>query len=200
MNSVSESYKNNPLHLKHIIPLDFKTALKLPDSHAWTLPDHPMADPLTHTAVPVIDLGSPQAATLIRQACEKWGAFQVTNHGIPIKLLNQVEFQTRRLFALPANQKLLAGRSPEDFTGYGLPRISTFFSKLMWTEGFTIMGSPLDHARQLWPHEYDHINFWYVPKHIYMVHIYYIYTYIIYIHIIYIYMDRLSFFTLGILI
>lgn len=178
MNSVSESYKNNPLHLKHIIPLDFKTALKLPDSHAWTLPDHPMADPLTHAAVPVIDLGSPQAATLIRQACEKWGAFQVTNHGIPIKLLNQVEFQTRRLFALPANQKLLAGRSPEDFTGYGLPRFSTFFSKLMWTEGFTIMGSPLDHARQLWPHEYDHINFWYVPKHIYMVHIYYIYIYI----------------------
>lgn len=170
MNSVPESYKSNLVHLKHIIPLDFKTALDLPDSHTWTIPDQPTPDHLTHGAVPVIDLGSPQATTLIRQACEKWGVFQVTNHGIPIKLLNQIEFQTRRLFALPAHQKLLAARSPEGLTGYGQPRISTFFSKLMWTEGFTIMGSPLDHARQLWPHEYDRINFWYVRVPIYILY------------------------------
>lgn len=165
MNSVSESFKNNPLHFKHIIPLDFNTTLTLPDSHTWPLSlDRQPIDSLTHVqheAVPVVDLTNPQAITLIRQACEKWGVFQVTNHAIPIKLLDEIEFQTKRLFALPPNQKLLAVRSPEDCTGYGLPRISTFFSKFMWSEGFTVMGSPVYHACQLWPH--DHINFWYVP-------------------------------------
>ncbi|KAJ0031734.1 hypothetical protein Pint_13099 [Pistacia integerrima] len=159
MNSVSESFKNNPLHFKHIIPLDFNTTLTLPDSHTWPLSLEPI-DSLTHVqheAVPVIDLTNPQAITLIRQACEKWGVFQVTNHAIPVKLLNEIEFQTKRLFALPLNQKLLAVRSPEGCTGYGLPRMSTFFSKFIWSEGFTVMGSPVDHACQLWPH--DNANF-----------------------------------------
>ncbi|CAB4303224.1 unnamed protein product [Prunus armeniaca] len=30
-----------------------------------------------------------------------------------------------------------------------------FFQKLMWSEGFTIFGSPLDHFRQLWPQDYN---------------------------------------------
>ncbi|KAL5768918.1 hypothetical protein ACOSQ2_015701 [Xanthoceras sorbifolium] len=160
MNSVSASFKTNPINIDQIIPVDFKTVLKLPDTHAWTstaaFPDH---SPLisTHEGVPVVDLANPEAVTLIRRACEKWGMFQVTNHGVPSKLLNQIELQTKRLFALPTNQKVLAVRSPEDCVGYGLPRISTFFSKLMWSEGFTIFDSPIHHARQLWPNH--HVDF-----------------------------------------
>ena len=33
----------------------------------------------------------------------------------------------------------------------GSARISSFFPKLMWSEGFSIMGSPVEHASQLWP-------------------------------------------------
>ncbi|KAK4374750.1 hypothetical protein RND71_005427 [Anisodus tanguticus] len=51
-------------------------------------------------------------------------------------------------------QKLKASRSPEGVTGYGVARISSFFSKLMWSEGFTIVGSPIEHARQPWPKDY----------------------------------------------
>ncbi|GMY35954.1 gibberellin 3-beta-dioxygenase 3-like [Fagus crenata] len=161
MNSISESFKRNPIHPNQIIPLDFKAVLKLPDSHTWTLSTdhhHPPIGPFTTTtSVPIIDLTDPNALLLIRHACEQWGVFQVTNHGIPIDLLRQLERQTRRLFSLPLDQKLRAVRSSEGFTGYGLARISTFFPKLMWSEGFSIMGSPLEHACQLWPH--DHTNF-----------------------------------------
>ncbi|TKY54923.1 Gibberellin 3-beta-dioxygenase 1 [Spatholobus suberectus] len=34
-----------------------------------------------------------------------------------------------------------------------MPRISSYFSKLLWSEGFTIMGSPAEHATKLWPHQ-----------------------------------------------
>ncbi|XP_021674254.2 gibberellin 3-beta-dioxygenase 3-like [Hevea brasiliensis] len=152
MNSISESFRNNPLLLNHIIPLDFNNVLKLPDSHAWTLFPDPLND--DDDSIPLIDLAQPHALSLIRQACEIWGMFQVTNHGIPITLLHQIERQTQRLFALPANQKLLALRSPDGFTGYGLARISNFFSKQMWYEGFTVMGYPEQHASQLWPNDH----------------------------------------------
>ena len=83
-----------------------------------------------------------------------------TMHGIPIDLLKQLELQTKRLFALPLDQKLRTVRSPEGITGYGLARISAFFPKPMWSEGFSIMVSPLEDACQLWPHH--HKKFWYV--------------------------------------
>ncbi|KAK2645801.1 hypothetical protein Ddye_020996 [Dipteronia dyeriana] len=60
--------------------------------------------------------------------------FQVTNRGVPKQVIGC------------------------EITGYGLPRISTFFSKLFWSEGFSIMGSPLHHARQLRPNH--HFNFY----------------------------------------
>ncbi|KAK6248476.1 hypothetical protein QUC31_020041 [Theobroma cacao] len=157
MNSISsETFKTTPSHPEHTIPLDFTNVPKLPDSHAWTLPRQPI-DPFTQEPLPIIDLAKPDVSKLVRHACEEWGAFQITNHGIPICLLNEIEYQTRRLFSLPAESKLLAVRSPEGFTGYGLARISPFFSKLMWSEGFSIIGSPVEHASQLWPE--DHAKF-----------------------------------------
>ncbi|GFQ02982.1 gibberellin 3-beta-dioxygenase 1 [Phtheirospermum japonicum] len=60
----------------------------------------------------------------------------------------------RAVFA-PPHQKLQAARQPGDVSGYGLARISSFFPKLMWSEGFTIAGSPIEHARLLWPDDYQ---------------------------------------------
>ncbi|XVF34762.1 hypothetical protein REPUB_Repub18cG0086900 [Reevesia pubescens] len=162
MNSIppSQTFKTSPSLPKHIIPLDFNNVPKLPDSHSWTLPnsdDHQPIDPFTQEPSPIIDLAKPNVFNLIRHACEKWGAFQVINHGIPISFLQETEYQTRRLFSLPTERKLLAVRSAEGVTGYGLARISPFFDKLMWSEGFSIIGSPMVHASQLWPE--DHAKF-----------------------------------------
>ncbi|KAL7189593.1 hypothetical protein ACSBR1_039276 [Camellia fascicularis] len=161
MNSISESFKSHPLHLNHIISLDFNSLPKVPDSHTWTLPKS-IHNPLPTESIPIIDLlgDSKNTNELIQQAqqkivaCEKWGAFQIINHGVPITLLHQIEHQTWRLFTLLAKQKLRAMRLPDGLTGYGVARIAPFFPKLMWSEVFPAVGSPEEHARQLWPHDY----------------------------------------------
>ncbi|XP_068649385.1 gibberellin 3-beta-dioxygenase 2-like [Aristolochia californica] len=155
MSSLTEAIMAHPGNL-HQPRLDFETVHEVPDSHAWPqLQDYPCGGEDDRSLngqspIPVIDLTQPDAATRMGQACEKWGAFQLTNHGIPMRLLDNVEFQARRLFALPAQQKLKAARPPDGLTGYGIARISTFFSKLLWSEGFTIAGSPAEHAHLLW--------------------------------------------------
>lgn len=167
--SLSQAY-TTIIHPKHIIPLDFESVLDLPESHVWApSPDEdrtldlPESHLLTQadgdtSGPPVIDLQAPDVEGLVGDACRRWGVFQVTNHGVPSGLVEEVEEHARQLFALPADRKRKALRSPTGVTGYGVARISPFFSKLMWHEGFTIMGSAVDHAKELWPHEYE--EFW----------------------------------------
>ncbi|KAG6502554.1 gibberellin 3-beta-dioxygenase 1-like [Zingiber officinale] len=137
--------------------LDFESAIEVPDSHAWPdLDDLPSAAAAASpgTSVPVVDLSVSVDAVLgqLASACAAWGAFQVTGHGVPPGLLLRAEAASRRLFALPTSHKLRAARPAEGgASGYGTARISCFFPKLMWSEGFTIAGSPLEHARTLWP-------------------------------------------------
>lgn len=154
--TLSEAYRNHPLHLHHIIPLDFSSVRTLPDSHAW-----PQSEDHDHlggsSCIPIIDLMDPNAMEHIGLACEKWGAFKLKNHGIPLTVIEEVEVEAKQLFALPAEQKLKALRSPGGATGYGKARISPFFPKYMWHEGFTIMGSPSDDAKKMWPN--DHARF-----------------------------------------
>lgn len=139
--------------------LDFRSLKELPDSFAWA----PRGDPcsvesgvvLGSDSVPVINLQDPQAQHLIGLACKSWGIFQVTNHGIQKSLMDDIEAASKSLFALPLDQKLKAACSTGSVTGYGPAPISSFFRKRMWSEGFTILGSPLHHARQLWPNDYN---------------------------------------------
>ncbi|GAA0166961.1 oxygenase [Lithospermum erythrorhizon] len=159
MTTLSEAYKDTPLNLQHIVPLDFESIQELPDSHAWSSSNE-FTLPCSQTdekspSVPIVDLKGTNLVEKIGHACENYGVFQIINHGVSSKLLNEVEYQARRLFALPAHQKLKALRSPGGATGYGIARISPFFPKFMWHEGFNMMGSPVDHARELWPIDYD---------------------------------------------
>ncbi|KAL6344900.1 hypothetical protein AAG906_006657 [Vitis piasezkii] len=155
--TLSQVFRDNPLPLNHIIPLDFTSVHSLPESHVWPAFDgFPFGTtyPGEKFSIPIIDLMDPNAAQLVGHACEKWGAFQLTSHGLPSILTDDVESQTRRLFALPAHDKMKALRLPSGGTGYGQARISPFYPKFMWHEGFTIMGSAVDHARKLWPDDY----------------------------------------------
>ncbi|EHA8591092.1 gibberellin 3-beta-dioxygenase 1 [Cocos nucifera] len=153
-----EPHPHHTLRLHHPRHFEFESIREVPDSHAWSdLHDHPSIEPSgsDSDSVPVVDLASPDAVLLVGRACQDFGVFQITGHGIPTDLLHRLESQIRRLFSLPTHQKLKAARSPGRISGYGLVPISSFFPKLMWSEGFTIAGSPLEHARKLWPNEYD---------------------------------------------
>nr|QEQ13286.1 VpGA3-oxidase [Viola philippica] len=162
---LADAFRSHAVHIHHKHP-DFSSLQELPDSYKWTHLDHdddhhhrspsppPPGGDHSSESVPVIDLSDPNALENIGHACKKWGVLQVRNHGISSTLLDKIEAASRNLFSLPIQQKLNAARSPDGVSGYGLARISSFFSKLMWSEGFTIAGSPLDHFRQLWPQDF----------------------------------------------
>ncbi|KAA3458120.1 gibberellin 3-beta-dioxygenase 1-like [Gossypium australe] len=147
--TLAQVYREHPIHLRDIIPLDFNSIRSVPDSHVWPISDDVSSN--HQLMVPIIDLKDPNAVKLAGHACETWGAFQVINHGIHLNLLEEVESEARRLFSLPTQTKMKTLREPAGATGYGLARISPFFPNYMWHEGFTIMDSPTDHARALWP-------------------------------------------------
>ncbi|KAL4283671.1 hypothetical protein GQ457_16G006640 [Hibiscus cannabinus] len=160
MNPTMETQTQAP---NYPLPLDFDNVSTLPDSYVWSTTTLPSDDPCHCTindrkaSLPIIDIGDPSTYDLVRLACEKWGAFQVINHGVPLSLFHETEFQTRRLFSLPTEQKLLVARLPSKVVGYGSARIQAFYTELMWSEGFGMMGSPVEHARKLWPQ--DHAKF-----------------------------------------
>ncbi|XP_043702254.1 gibberellin 3-beta-dioxygenase 1-like [Telopea speciosissima] len=157
MSSLSEAHRATGPHSGNFTPPDFRSLQELPDSYSWPqLDDNSSVDVIDPQAafVPVVDLADPNIVDLVGRACQGYGVFQVTNHGIQMGLIKDTEIEARRLFSLPADQKLKALRPPDGPTGYGLARIAPFFDKLMWHEGFTIKGSPIEDARKLWPDNY----------------------------------------------
>ncbi|KAK8955417.1 Gibberellin 3-beta-dioxygenase 1 [Platanthera guangdongensis] len=137
---------------------DLHSADQVPDSYSWPssfLHDHPVSAPDAVDSIPVIDISSPSAASLVGAACRSFGVFYATGHGVPSDLLRDVEAQARRLFSLPLHRKLLAARLPGFLSGYGRPPLSSFFPKLMWSEGFTLAGDPLDVSGNIWSHDHS---------------------------------------------
>ncbi|GKC43833.1 gibberellin 3-beta-dioxygenase 1-like protein [Tanacetum coccineum] len=125
------------------------------DSYAWASVDDGCLLSCSSEPVPVINLQDPNVMKHVGHACKTWGVFHVTNHGIPMAVVDDMETSVRKLFYLPIQQKLKAARAPNGVSGYGAVRISSFFHKQMWSEGFTIIGSPYEHAKNEVVEEYN---------------------------------------------
>ena len=64
--------------------------------------------------LPVLDLTQPAESSFLSslsQACQEWGFFYVTNHGIPQNLFYKVRALSNNIFTLPPDTKLKLGPS-----------------------------------------------------------------------------------------
>ncbi|RCU61454.1 hypothetical protein SETIT_J003500v2 [Setaria italica] len=94
--------------------------------------------------LPVIDLGSLQHApeqcrAAIVRAASEWGFFQVTNHGVPQPLLDELHDAQVAVFRRPFERKLrepLLDFSPESYR-WGTPT-ATCLEQLSWSEAYHI--------------------------------------------------------------
>lgn len=71
------------------------------------------------SSIPVVDLSEQKTRVVqdLVKACEDYGFFKVVNHGISQALIDAMEAEAEKLFALPLSEKERAG--PADPYGYG---------------------------------------------------------------------------------
>ncbi|KAL5726494.1 hypothetical protein ACHQM5_009535 [Ranunculus cassubicifolius] len=125
-----------------------------PDSH------HNSSD----TSIPVIDLfdfdpqHSEKVIHEIGQACRDWGAFQVTNHGIPNQLLNEIRNAGLVFFndySMEEKQKYSCDPNFAASEGYGSRMLVKEDSILDWRDYFDHHTLPLSRRNpSKWPEFY----------------------------------------------
>ncbi|XP_050221482.1 flavonol synthase/flavanone 3-hydroxylase-like [Mercurialis annua] len=106
--------------------------------------------------VPVIDMSDPdqeKVSSLIVEASEKWGMFQIINHGIARESISELQRVGKAFFELPQEEKEKYGKKGGGKEGYG-----TFLQKEM--EGKKGWVDHLFH--NVWPPPAINYNFW--PK------------------------------------
>ncbi|CAL5092207.1 unnamed protein product [Urochloa decumbens] len=123
----------------------YKHLLDDPEQHRRLLLDNNVTDDDEQVQVPpVIDLHDDdeqcRAAMIVRAASE-WGFFQVTNHGVPQPLLDELHQAQLAVFRRPFQRKLrepLLGleSSPESYR-WGTPT-ATCLEQLSWSEAYHI--------------------------------------------------------------
>ncbi len=83
--------------------------------------------------VPLVDLSGAfepglrrdEVVDAIRRACEDVGFLVITGHGVPDDLVQRVDAASRRLFALPLDEKMAWARASDNLRGYVPLRSST---------------------------------------------------------------------------
>ncbi|PSS04903.1 Gibberellin 2-beta-dioxygenase [Actinidia chinensis var. chinensis] len=84
--------------------------------------------------IPSIDLSSPNAKALTVEACQGFGFFKVTNHGVPLEFMANLESEAIEFFNLPQCDK-------DKALGYGNRRIGPN-GDVGWVEYLLLSASP----------------------------------------------------------
>jgi feruloyl-CoA ortho-hydroxylase len=107
-------------------------------------------------SIPIIDvskLDGPTVAEAVCRAAERWGFFQIINHGVPIDVLENVKESTHRFFGLPAEEKrkYLKEFSPSNNVRFGTSFSPEAEKALEWKDYLSLFYVSEDEASALWP-------------------------------------------------
>ncbi|CAN1306227.1 Jasmonate-induced oxygenase 4 [Linum perenne] len=109
--------------------------------------------------IPVIDLGGDSVREAVAQACKDWGAFQVTNHGVSVQLLDDMRKVGVSFFNdCPMKDRLMYACSPDSAAseGYGSKMLvdsDENHGVLDWRDYFDHHTLPLSRRNPSnWPH------------------------------------------------
>ncbi|XP_037491152.1 LOW QUALITY PROTEIN: feruloyl CoA ortho-hydroxylase F6H1-3-like [Jatropha curcas] len=129
-------------------------------------PQEALINIIPHESIPVIDMSNgipvidmsnwdtnPKVAESICDAAEKYGFFQLVNHGVPLEVLDGVKDATHRFFGLPAEVKR---NYSKELSSTNNVRFGTSFSPdaekaLEWKDYLSLFYVSEDEASALWP-------------------------------------------------
>lgn len=111
--------------------------------------------------VPTIDLASDTPREEIATACKDWGAFQVINHRVPIKLLNDMRNAGSTFFnEISVEDKIKYSCDPNSAAseGYGSRMLVKEDTVLDWRDYFDHHTLPLSRRNpSKWPQFYRYV-------------------------------------------
>ncbi|KNA17368.1 hypothetical protein SOVF_080610 [Spinacia oleracea] len=107
-------------------------------------------------SIPMIDMSNDDhhaMETLICNAAEKWGFFQLINHGVPLKVLEDVKAATYRFFELSAQEKsmYLKENSPSSCVRYGTSFVPEAEMALEWKDYLSLFFVSDEETLSRWP-------------------------------------------------
>ena len=111
---------------------------------------------LNKESIPVIDMSNlddPNVAEQIANAAEKWGFFQIVNHGVPIEVLEDVKEATRSFFQLPAEEKIKFSQenSLTKHVRFGTSFIPKAEKALEWKDYLSLFYVSDEESSTFWP-------------------------------------------------
>lgn len=107
-------------------------------------------------SIPIIDMSNwedPEVANAICDAAEKWGFFQVVNHGVPTDVLENVQNATHQFYGLPSEEKRKYSKefSPSNSVRFGSSFSPVAEKALEWKDYLSLFYVSDDEAFELWP-------------------------------------------------
>ncbi|XP_024156397.1 feruloyl CoA ortho-hydroxylase F6H1-3 [Rosa chinensis] len=107
-------------------------------------------------SIPIIHVSNwedPKVAESICNAAEKWGFFQLLNHGVPTEVLEHVKEATHRFFEMPAEEKCKFSKehSPSTNVRFGTSFSPEAETALEWKDWLSLFYVSEDEASAHWP-------------------------------------------------